>query len=78
MNPYKVLGVSPSDSLKVVRARYAYLVKKYHPDVSGGDTVDKFREIKSAWEMIKEIGEPHIEEGYWHHKSLFDIEKVSK
>ena len=32
-NPYKVLGVHPSDDFATVRARWKYLVRRSHPDI---------------------------------------------
>ena len=32
MDPYKVLGVQPTDTDEQIKAAYRALVKRYHPD----------------------------------------------
>jgi len=60
---YKILGVSKSDDLSVVKKAYRKLVRKYHPDIikSQGksdeymqEATAKTQEINQAYEMIKE------------------------
>ncbi len=58
MNPYKVLGVSESDSDSVIRAAYLKLVKKYHPDHYGDNPLkdlaaEKLKEINLAYDTIQ-------------------------
>ena len=59
MNPYEVLGVSPTASDEDVRAAYLKLVKKYHPDryqdsVLKKQAEDKMKQINAAYDTIKE------------------------
>lgn len=51
MNYYDILGVSKSDDITIIKARYKHLCKKYHPDKIGGDH-DKFILIKEAYDSI--------------------------
>ncbi len=56
-DPYKVLGVSPTDSDEKIKTAYRKLVKKYHPDNYGksplSDLADeKMAEINSAYDEI--------------------------
>jgi len=49
-DPYRVLGVSPSDSPDVVRARFKELALERHPDRGGSEA--KMRELNLAYEKI--------------------------
>lgn len=59
---YKLLGVSSSDDMSVVKKAYRKLVKQYHPDIIAAQGKDeayleeatiKTQEINEAYEMIK-------------------------
>ncbi len=54
-DPYKVLGVSPTDSDEEITKAYRKLAKKYHPDVNQGnaESAKKMSEINAAYEQIK-------------------------
>lgn len=54
MNPYSVLGVSPSASEDEIKSAYRKLAKKYHPDVNPNDPVaeSKFKEVSAAYDSI--------------------------
>ena len=59
LDPYEVLGLSPSSSDSDLKSAYRRLVKKYHPDAlqgMGEDVVKEaeasFRQIQSAYEEL--------------------------
>ena len=60
---YKLLGVSESDDISVIKKAYRKLVRKYHPDIIKSQGKDeaymqeataKTQEINQAYEMIKD------------------------
>lgn len=58
MDPYKILGVSPSATDAEIKTAYRTLAKKYHPDrYRGHDLEDlageRLKEINEAYEMIQ-------------------------
>ena len=60
MDPYKVLGVSPSATDDEIKTAYRNLVKKYHPDRYANapkevqDQVsEKVKQINAAYDEIK-------------------------
>jgi molecular chaperone DnaJ len=54
-DPYRVLGVSPSDSSEDIARAYRRLAKKYHPDLNHGSeaAAKRMSEINAAYEQIK-------------------------
>ena len=63
-SPYKVLGVSESDSIEHILTRYRTLLKMYHPD-KGGD-IKKFHLVKEAFAQINLI---HEENQFSHYQA---------
>ena len=59
-DPYQVLGLRRGASDGEVKAAYRKLAKKYHPDMDPGDlaTLDKFREVCEAYDVIRQEGQP--------------------
>lgn len=51
MNPYQVLGVSPTEDEDTIKKAYRKAAKECHPDTHPGD--------KRAEERFKEIGEAY-------------------
>ena len=51
---YKILGVEEEASDEEIRARWAELIKHYHPDLgeAGGEN-ERVREINEAYEILK-------------------------
>lgn len=64
-DPYKVLGVSPTDSEEEITKAYRKLAKKYHPDLHPGDkeAARKMSEINAAYEQIKSGNTSHSSSG---------------
>lgn len=74
-DPYEVLGISYSDSFEDARAKYRALCKKFHPDLAGYQSTEKFKEIQTAWESIKDKIGKETGRSMWYHKTLFSIYK---
>jgi DnaJ-class molecular chaperone len=54
MNYYEILGVPGNASGNTIRTAYRRLVRRYHPDISGSGSVDKFRQVQEAYETLGE------------------------
>lgn len=59
-DPYKVLGVKPTDSDDAIKEAYRKLARKYHPDkYADGDlkelAEEKMKEVNAAYEEIQKM-----------------------
>ena len=68
-NPYKVLGVNPTDNDETIKEAYRKLARKYHPDkYADGDlkelAEEKMKEINAAYEEIQKIRQGGSSGGY--------------
>ena len=54
MNHYETLGVSGNASGSAIRTAYRRLARRYHPDVVGSGSAEKFREVQEAYETLSE------------------------
>ena len=53
MDPFSILGVTPSATRPEVRRAYRALARRYHPDVNPGpDATSKMRHINWAYEVL--------------------------
>jgi DnaJ-class molecular chaperone len=59
-NYYLILGVSRSESLAGIRARYRDLVRTLHPDVAGAQSAGAFREVIAGRGAVGSGG------AFWH------------
>lgn len=50
---YAVLGISRNADFNEIKLAYRRLVKKWHPDLPGGDT-EKFMEIREAYDTLSD------------------------
>ena len=53
-NYWQVLGVKAGATEKEVKVAYYKLAQKYHPDKTEGKTVEKFKQISSAYEVLRD------------------------
>jgi hypothetical protein len=55
---YETLGFAGRTPIEEVRARYAELVKRFHPDANGGDrsTEARLQQVIHAYKTLKRAG----------------------
>ncbi len=67
-NHYKTLGLPPDAGETEIRAAYRALAKKYHPDAGESSSVEKFRAVQDAYDLLsdtekrREYDQAHIAE----------------
>jgi len=61
-NPYKIFGVPQGTPISEIKKIYRNMVKQEHPDRTGGEPSEKFKEITEAWSYLtkpkQELGDP--------------------
>ena len=68
-DPYKVLGVKPTDTDDTIKEAYRKLARKYHPDkYADGDlkelAEEKMKEVNAAYEEIQKMRQDGSSGGY--------------
>ncbi len=53
-DPYRVLGVPRTASLREIRDAYRARARRIHPDLAGEDSIDRMRDLNAAWELLKD------------------------
>ena len=51
----QIFGISWPTTTTKIKRKYIELVKKTHPDMTGGKTEKKFKEINEAYSLLKEL-----------------------
>ncbi|PYB67547.1 hypothetical protein DMB44_08900 [Thermoplasma sp. Kam2015] len=49
---FRVLGLLPTSNIGLITAAYRELAKQYHPDVAGGISEERMKEINEAYEHV--------------------------
>lgn len=49
---YKILGVSEKATAQEIKSAYRDLAKKYHPDVAGKESEERFKAISEAYDVL--------------------------
>lgn len=53
-NYYEILGVESTASADELKSAYRKLARKYHPDVAGNESAEKFKEITEAYDTLSD------------------------
>ena len=54
MNYYIVLGVPQDADIDTIRSAFRALARRYHPDAGEGSSIDRFRQILTAYETLND------------------------
>lgn len=54
MTFYAIPGIAPDAEEETIRTAYRALARQYHPDVGGGSSPEKFREVVNADETLSD------------------------
>jgi hypothetical protein len=52
-DPHHVLGVPVDATQDEITSAYRRLVRRYHPDTTGGDPDDRFRKVVAAYAALR-------------------------
>lgn len=82
-NYYEILEISTTASAVVIKSAYRKLVRKYHPDLNGGDKncVEKFKEITEAYEILSDDDKKKhydILRGFYYQNSQAKFHEANK
>lgn len=67
---YAILGVKPSDDIKVIKTAYRRLARKFHPDVSSETNAEAhFKEVAEAYEVLKDSERRADYDELWQHRN---------
>ena len=61
---YKILEVDKTASDKEIKQAYHKLARQYHPDANQGKTIEKFKEISSAYEILSDKQKRSVFDSY--------------
>lgn len=51
---YKILGIDKNASQEEIKKTFRHLARKYHPDVAGKESEEKFKEINEAFQVLND------------------------
>ena len=76
-DPYRILGVKPTDSDETIKEAYRKLARKYHPDkYADGDlkelAEEKMKEVNAAYEEIQKMRQGGSSSGYNYGNSSYN------
>lgn len=76
MNPYQILGITPSTSYEDAKRIFRKRMKELHPDM-GGDP-RKMQKVKEAWDYLNSEKDTLLSQASSrvHHQSLFEIKDI--
>ncbi len=79
INYYATLGVLPTASLDELRASYRQLVKRYHPDMKGGNA-QIFARVREAYDVLSEPEQREAFDTAWKeaHTARAQLEDATK
>jgi TolA-binding protein len=49
---YQILDIDPSASFEQIKQAFRRLARRYHPDIAGESSVDRFRHITEAYQVL--------------------------
>lgn len=51
---YKILGIDKNASQEEIKKAFRHLARKYHPDIAGKESEEKFKEINEAFQVLND------------------------